>query len=135
MYYLDLFQLYKDTPKSQRSIVRTTLDRNKAMGYKLRKQKNKCFFCGCEITIADHLDHLIPVYKGGSNRSRNLVASCKQCNLTKSISQIEITNEMTIKDYKNLQKSFLRLDGRKYAYKDKRYRLYKIYRADLFREA
>jgi hypothetical protein len=139
MYYLDLFQLYKSTTRSGRSLVRLSLNRDVEMARKLHHQHNKCFFCGCEITMADHLDHLVPVYYGGKSTRGNLVASCRSCNLLKSTQQIEITNPYTIKDYQRLIEAKLKWQHKLKAnprlkrYQPKRVRLYKIFHADLFR--
>lgn len=82
--------------------MRRPLKRDELMAYKLGLQKNLCFFCGVPIDMAAHLDHLIPVFRGGSNNLCNLAAACRSCNLTKRTGQIESTNESTIKDYLRL---------------------------------
>lgn len=139
MYYLDLYSLYKRTTKEQRIGVRTKLNRNKMMEYKLKLQHNSCFYCGTEITMAGHLDHILPVYHGGSNKRSNLVASCRSCNLLKGTGVIEITNPYTIKDYLKLQEA-----KRKYMVKKrkglassryipKRVQLYSVYHAKHFK--
>lgn len=120
MYYLDLYSLYKRTTKEQRIEVRTKLNRNKMMEYKLKLQHNSCFYCG-------------------SNKRSNLVASCRNCNLLKWTGIIEITNPYTIKDYLKLQEA-----KRKYLVKKrkglansryipKRVQLYTVYHAKYFK--
>ncbi len=49
------------------------------------KQKNKCAHSWCRASLADryHLDHRIPVAKGGSNDRKNLQLLCVPCNLEK----------------------------------------------------
>lgn len=43
-----------------------------------------CAYCGAELTTATmHVDHVIPVSRGGGNNDSNLVASCRPCNLSK----------------------------------------------------
>lgn len=148
MYYLDLHKLYKSTNPISRSAIRTELDRNAMMEKKLKHQHGKCFYCGVSIDMTGHLDHLMPVYYGGTNKSVNLVAACKSCNLTKMVDQIEITNEYTIKDYENMQSAKKEYDAklkeaiknnqaRKVAtlkrYQPKKVMLYGLMRADLFR--
>lgn len=132
MYYLNLHELYRQTERHERIAIRQTLRRDEAMQKKLVTQHYLCFYCGTVIGMDGHLDHLIPVYYGGTNKLSNFVASCAPCNLTKSTDQIEITNPYTIRDYLQLQRAYRRLHGRRYAYKDKRYVLYKKLRADLF---
>lgn len=43
-------------------------------------QNYTCQYCG---RIAEHIDHVIPLSKGGSCKYDNLVLSCKRCNLMK----------------------------------------------------
>ena len=49
-----------------------------------------CRYCGRSVYDGDndyedalHIDHRHPVSRGGSNRRRNLQATCKRCNLEK----------------------------------------------------
>lgn len=52
---------------------------------KMKKdQKNKCWWCGVELTKGYHVDHRIPLSKGGSNAISNLVVSCPTCNFHKA---------------------------------------------------
>jgi len=44
----------------------------------------KCYWCGCKLKGDYHLDHVVPLSKGGANAAYNLVASCVKCNLRKS---------------------------------------------------
>lgn len=145
MYYLNLHKLYKQTNKTDRVIIRQQLNRNENMERALKMQRGNCFFCGEPTSMAGHLDHLIPVYYGGSNNKSNLVATCSGCNLTKSTDQIEILNSYTIYNYQNLQHHRKKMIAKynrlkkenkstRNVYKGKKYRLYKLYRADLFTE-
>lgn len=44
----------------------------------------KCFYCGCGISeVCWHLDHFIPMSKGGKNEFKNIVPSCPVCNFMK----------------------------------------------------
>lgn len=53
----------------------------------LIKQDNKCYYCKSEldfnIKFGVHLDHYIPIAKGGPHSIENVVFSCKTCNLKK----------------------------------------------------
>jgi hypothetical protein len=52
-----------------------------------QKQNNKCYYCGTSINIEDkntHLDHYIPLSKGGKHSIKNVVWSCSKCNLSKN---------------------------------------------------
>jgi len=139
VYYLDLTGYYIRTTKQQRAIVRKGVDRNKQMEHKLKMQKNQCFWCGDGVDMSGHLDHVLPIYRGGTNNSSNLVASCKKCNLTKGTEIIQITNEWTIKDYKKLQLAYSNwmlkpIEYRRRKASPKKVQLYGVYRARLFKE-
>lgn len=51
-------------------------------------QNNLCGYCGCSLQFdvpkAVHLDHIIPLSKGGTHTLDNIVWTCSHCNLTKS---------------------------------------------------
>ena len=140
VYYLDMYQLHVRTNKIDRIKVRTSYNRDKEMAYKLELQKNRCFWCAVHIDMSGHLDHIIPIYYGGQNYSRNLVASCRSCNLTKGTGHIEITSPYTIVDYKKLIRAKtlweIRLKDKTKKEKrvPKRVQLYDDYHAELFKE-
>lgn len=46
-------------------------------------QKRKCAICRCGISAAYHVDHIIPLSRGGSNTRSNLQLLCAACNLGK----------------------------------------------------
>jgi len=48
-----------------------------------QRQKGRCWWCLCELNGAYHVDHRIPISRGGSNDASNLVVSCPKCNLSK----------------------------------------------------
>ena len=54
----------------------------------LQIQNNQCFYCKKDLSLlADrevHLDHYIPLSKGGAHSITNIVWSCSSCNLQKS---------------------------------------------------
>lgn len=139
MYYLDLTEYYIRTSKEQRIKVRKSLNRDKEMSYKLNLQRNCCFWCGDEIDMSGHLDHVMPIYRGGTNASSNLVASCRRCNLTKGADIIEITNQNTINDYLKLQEAYRKWMGmpkelRRKKQSPRRVKLYGTYSARLFKK-
>jgi len=53
----------------------------------LNNSDKKCYWCGSKININNsqsyHLDHYIPLAKGGENSINNIVLSCPTCNLSK----------------------------------------------------
>jgi hypothetical protein len=51
----------------------------------LRRDQHTCQYCGekaPDVTL--HVDHVIPVALGGTDKPDNLVAACKDCNIGKS---------------------------------------------------
>lgn len=57
-----------------------------ALQYK--SQKGKCWHCGKALNNRFHVDHLIPLAKGGSNSPRNIVCSCEFCNTSKGAKHV-----------------------------------------------
>ena len=47
------------------------------------RQGRRCWWCQCKLGREYHVDHRIPLTKGGSNDPSNLVISCSACNLSK----------------------------------------------------
>lgn len=45
-------------------------------------QNNKCAYCGCELDKY-HIDHVVPISKGGTSDISNLALACPSCNLRK----------------------------------------------------
>lgn len=50
----------------------------------LRSQKGLCWWCGKPVDQTYHVDHRIPLARGGSNAPENLCISCPTCNLRKN---------------------------------------------------
>jgi len=49
----------------------------------LKMQKGVCWWCGCELNNKYHVDHRIPLARGGSNWPNNICLTCSHCNLSK----------------------------------------------------
>lgn len=47
------------------------------------RQKGKCYWCGKKVGDDYHVDHVVPLSKGGSNGPENIVIACAACNLSK----------------------------------------------------
>lgn len=62
----------------------------KPIGKRLRfaifaRDQFTCRYCGRQADqVALHIDHIIPVAKGGTNDEQNLITACVECNLGKS---------------------------------------------------
>ena len=50
----------------------------------IMKSEKVCFWCACFCDDDFHLDHFVPLSKGGAHDIRNFVISCSRCNLRKS---------------------------------------------------
>lgn len=48
-----------------------------------------CMYCGAELDDDWHIDHIMPVSRGGQNNLGNLGPSCRNCNLQKSDYTVE----------------------------------------------
>jgi len=49
-----------------------------------QRQKGKCYYCHEHVGRKYHVDHVIPVSRGGSNDPSNLVIACHSCNESKN---------------------------------------------------
>lgn len=47
-------------------------------------QSGRCYYCGIQVGNDYHVDHVVPLSRGGSNGPENLVIACAPCNLSKS---------------------------------------------------
>lgn len=67
--------------------LKRSLDKNKSSSSKIINlfeiQDYKCVYCKIDISKKYHIEHLIPLSKGGSNLITNLALACPNCNLSK----------------------------------------------------
>lgn len=50
-----------------------------------RSQRGKCAYCRQPVTMKNkHVDHIRPLFRGGTNDRRNLQILCARCNLRKN---------------------------------------------------
>ena len=60
----------------------------------------ECGWCGKDLSRTSHknihIDHVVPRHKGGTNKSSNLVTSCKRCNERKNGFDASIMGEEAI---------------------------------------
>lgn len=53
------------------------------------EQDGACYWCGCSLADGYHVDHFIPVAKGGTNWPDNLVLACPVCNTSRGAKSAE----------------------------------------------
>lgn len=49
----------------------------------LTNQRGKCWYCLTDISTGYHIEHRVPLSRGGTNNPSNLVLACPPCNLSK----------------------------------------------------
>jgi len=47
-------------------------------------QNGRCYYCGQKVGEDYHVDHVVPLSRGGTNDPSNLVIACTHCNLSKN---------------------------------------------------
>jgi 5-methylcytosine-specific restriction endonuclease McrA len=81
----------REHPEKKRATYNTRRARIKGIGGKhsaedmkaqYERQSGKCFWCKAKLGKY-HVDHVIPIAKGGSNDPSNIVISCPLCNTKK----------------------------------------------------
>lgn len=48
-----------------------------------KAQRGRCYYCGVKVGKNYHVDHVVPLSRGGSNDPFNLVIACPACNVAK----------------------------------------------------
>lgn len=54
--------------------------------YKQAREQKRicCYICGAEIPIGErHVDHIVPLSRGGAHAASNMAIACSECNLRK----------------------------------------------------
>ena len=61
----------------------------------IKSTDGNCWYCGAKLVSQFEskdcgvVDHVVPLHSGGSNARKNLVASCRKCNSSKSKKSVE----------------------------------------------
>lgn len=72
--------------KSKRRSLKKSAQGNHTAGdikSQYKRQNGKCYYCGKKVNDSYHVDHVIPLSRGGSNGPENIVISCQFCNQSK----------------------------------------------------
>lgn len=77
---------YAAYARNRRSHIRNAEGTHTAADIKkqYKAQKGKCYYCNVKVDDEYHVDHIVPLSRGGSNDPSNLVISCPTCNLSKN---------------------------------------------------
>ena len=78
------------------------------------KQHPYCEYCGKPVK-ADHVHHIIPLFKGGDNRESNLIALCCNCH-----GKVHDTNFLKSKELKEAQRKGIEKAKKEGKYKGKK---------------
>lgn len=62
-------------------------------------EKKTCYYCQKDFTCPVHVDHVIPLAKGGPHSIENLCLACPKCNVTKNA---KLPHELTMHSQKIL---------------------------------
>ncbi len=50
----------------------------------LKEQNYQCIYCFCDLRkVKNHIDHILPLSRGGSNLRNNIQILCASCNIKK----------------------------------------------------
>lgn len=63
--------------------INTNYPLSKELENLLVKQNHKCAYCGSSLVKYKHLDHIIPLSKGGNHSIKNVEWLCPSCNFKK----------------------------------------------------
>lgn len=83
---------YRRNPDRMRALVarRRAREMNAGPGYsdadvrnQYGAQSGRCYWCKESVGDTYHVDHVIPISKGGSHGRENIVIACPPCNMTK----------------------------------------------------
>lgn len=79
----ELVRAYKATSKAARR-AQTEIGITGPELYAWKKAQPKvCHWCGVKCAKKFHVDHYVPLSRGGTHEAKNLVIACQSCNLRK----------------------------------------------------
>lgn len=84
---VEIYDLYLNHTKQKNQIQMERLKMSTGLRYDILKRDNfKCVICGMSAQdgVKLHVDHIVPVSKGGKSEVNNLQTLCERCNLGKS---------------------------------------------------
>lgn len=107
--------LYAEAGKSRqlKQKMRNTIEFYRKQKIRLLKIRPNCSYCNTPLTYKTAtIDHIIPIYDGGTDKKSNLCLACKQCNRDKGHKRMRFS-EVYSEVNKNVQKR-LKQEGLRY---------------------
>lgn len=90
--------------RERKKRIRETKDgtiTKESLDYMYESQFHKCDYCGCDLDkTGKHLDHILPLVKGGIHTLSNVHWVCPKCNLSKNDKTEEEWFDMLVKQNK-----------------------------------
>lgn len=80
----ELIKEIKTSYKSRRRATERTGDNTRIILEWRRAQVKNCKWCGVDCEVGYHVDHVVPLSKGGTHTVDNLCIACPSCNLRKN---------------------------------------------------
>ena len=85
-YYQNNREQYADRRTKRRALKRGATVEKVSRKEVYERDNGRCHICGKKVSKKSwHLDHLIPLIKGGEHSYRNVAVSCPKCNMSKGI--------------------------------------------------
>lgn len=79
---------YKHRARERKEVVKSVSDGTVTLDFELQlleQQNFTCAYCGCDLTTSGkHLDHIVPLSRGGLHTANNVHWTCPTCNLSKN---------------------------------------------------
>lgn len=83
--YIKNPELFKAGARNRKARVKNAVGRHSQNDIEVikRLQKNKCAYCRASLASGRHIDHIIPLARGGTNWPNNIQLLCPPCNMSK----------------------------------------------------
>jgi 5-methylcytosine-specific restriction endonuclease McrA len=89
--YRDLHLLYhRQKSKRRKAQMRNSVAiqlTGRQVRERFRQFDNRCAYCGCTGDL--HIEHVVPISKGGTHAMGNIIPACKNCNFSKAAHEAE----------------------------------------------